>query len=103
MRIDQPDRGPEPLREILANLFTARGWGKRQARLKLDRAWASAAGDHANHSKVLALRRGILEIEVDSSVMLQELAHFRKRELLKTLKERLPDHNIKDLRFRACS
>lgn len=96
------DPGPESLKEILARLFTARGWGRRQARLHLDRAWAAAVGAaHAEHSRVLGLRRGIFEVEVDSAVLLQELAHFHKRQLLETLRQKLPGHTIKDLRFRA--
>jgi hypothetical protein len=42
-----------------------------------------------------------LEILVDSSVLLQELAHFQKRNLLEQLRSRLPGTTISDLRFRA--
>jgi predicted nucleic acid-binding Zn ribbon protein len=94
--------GPEPLKEILSRLFTARGWGRRQGRLQLDRAWAAAAGEeYAAHSRVLGLKRGIIEIEVDSSVLLQELAHYHKRRLLQELSARLPGQGIKEMRFRA--
>jgi hypothetical protein len=101
-RTNPPDPGPEPLREILARLFTARGWGRRQGRLQLERAWAGAVGlEHATHSRVLGLKRGIFEVEVDSAVLLQELAHYHKRRLLEELRSRLPGHDIKELRFRA--
>ncbi len=96
------DQGPEPLKEILSRLFTARGWGRRQGRLQLDRAWAAAAGaDYSTHSRVLGLRRGIFEVEVDNGVLLQELAHYHKRRLLEELRVKLPGHDIKDVRFRA--
>jgi len=102
MTIHSPDPGPEPLKEILSRLFTARGWGRRQGRLQLERAWAGAAGDdYANHSRVLGLRRGIFEVEVDSGVLLQELAHYHKRRLLGELRSRLPGHEIKEVRFRS--
>ena len=39
--------GPEPISEILSRLFTARGWGRRQDRLRLELAWAEAAGVEA--------------------------------------------------------
>ena len=35
-------KGPESLGEILSRLFTARGWGRRQDRLRLEEAWAAA-------------------------------------------------------------
>lgn len=99
---DPADPGPEPLKEILARLFTARGWGRRQGRLQLERAWAAAAGaDYATQSRVLGLRRGVFEVEVDSGVLLQELAHYHKRRLLSELCARLPGHTIKEVRFRA--
>jgi predicted nucleic acid-binding Zn ribbon protein len=94
--------GPEPLKEILSRLFTARGWGRRQGRLQLERAWAAAAGaEYAIHSRVLGLRRGIFEVEVDSGVMMQELVHYHKRRLLEELCAALPGHAIKEVRFRA--
>jgi predicted nucleic acid-binding Zn ribbon protein len=102
LRINGPDPHPEPIREILARLFTARGWGRRQARLHLERAWADAAGEeYAPHTRVLGLRRGVFEVEVASGVLLQELAHFHKRRLLQALRDKLPGQPPKDLRFRA--
>src|SRR6516165_3569011 len=95
-------RDPERLGEILSRLFTARGWGRRQGRLHLEKAWAEAVGpEHAAHTRVGALRRGTLEVVVDNAVLLQELAHFHKRRLLEQLRRRLPDTPLTDLRFRA--
>src|SRR5947208_170180 len=83
--------GPELLGEVLARLFTARGWGRRQARLHLERAWAEAVGpEFAAQTRVVALRRGVLEVVVANAVLLQELAHFHKRRLLEGLRGRLP-------------
>jgi len=94
--------GPEPLGEILSRLFAARGWGRRQGRLHLETAWAEAVGvAHAPHTRVAGLRRGVLEVEVNNGVLLQELAHFHKRRLLADLRGRLPGTTLTDLRFRA--
>jgi predicted nucleic acid-binding Zn ribbon protein len=101
-RITGPDPGPEPLREILARLFTTRGWGRRQARLHLEKAWADAVGPkHADKTRVLGLKHGILEVEVNSAILLQELAQYHKRKLLARMRERLPNHTFTDVRFRA--
>ena len=96
------ERGPEGLGEILARLFTARGWGRRQGRLHLERAWAEAAGpEYAAQTRVAGLRRNVLEVVVGNDVLLQELAHFHKRRLLDALRGRLPGTALTDLRFRA--
>jgi predicted nucleic acid-binding Zn ribbon protein len=96
------DKGPEPIGEILSRLFMARGWGRRQGRLRLEQAWAEAAGSQlAEHTRVGALRRGVLEVEVDNAVLLQELAHYHKRRLLEQLRGRLAELTLTDLRFRA--
>lgn len=96
------DLGVEPLGEILARMIAARGWGRRQARLHLERAWASAIGpEHESHTRVLGLRRGVLEVEVNTPVLVQELASYHKRKLLGKLREQLPNHTITDLRFKA--
>jgi predicted nucleic acid-binding Zn ribbon protein len=96
------ERGPEPIGDILGRLFTQRGWGRRQGRLHLEQAWADVAGpEFAKQTRVAGLRRGVLEVEVTSAVLLQELAHFHKRRLLEALRARLPGTTLNDLRFRA--
>lgn len=96
------ERGPEPIGEILSRLFTARGWGRRQGQLHLERAWNEVVGpEFASHTRVNGLRRGVLEIMVGNAVVLQELAHFHKRRLLEALRRKLTTTPLTDLRFRA--
>jgi hypothetical protein len=100
--IHKPDPPPEAMKEILARVFTARGWGRRQARLHLERAWSEAVGvEYESHTRVLGLKRGLFEIEVDSAVLVQELMHYHKRRLLEALRGKLPGQSIKELRFRV--
>jgi predicted nucleic acid-binding Zn ribbon protein len=95
------ERGPEPVGEILSRLFAARGWGRRQDRLRLEEAWQTAIGpEGAAHTRVGTLRRGVLEVYVDNAVLLQELAHFHRRRLLEQLRSRLPGTSITNLRLR---
>jgi hypothetical protein len=101
-----PDRGggPERLGDILSRLFTARGWGRHQDRLRLEQGWSeavTACGLAAEQTRLGTLRRGTLEVLVGNAVMLQEMAHFHKRRLLEQLRRRLPGMTITDLRFRA--
>jgi len=94
--------GPEPLGEILGRLFTARGWGRRGERQRLEDAWRSAAGpDVAAKTRLGSLKRGVLEIEVGNGALMQELSSFRKRKLLDDLKEKLPGTPLRDLKFRS--
>jgi hypothetical protein len=111
MRMDTPgprinkDTGPETIKEILSRLFTTRGWGRRQGQLHLEKAWAAAVAgispDYAARTRVIGMRRGLLEVEVNSSVLLQELAQFHKRRLLEALRSQLPNTTLADLRFRS--
>src|SRR5262249_40945284 len=96
------DHGPELIGEVLSRLFTARGWGRRQERLRLEMAWAKAAGEEiAQHTNVAALRRGVFEVEVDNATLMSELVQFHKRKLLEQVRRQLPSVTIHDLRFRA--
>jgi len=95
-------QGPELVSEVLARLFTARGWGRRQDRLRLEKAWAEAIGPEKEaQTRVAGFRRGVLEIQVGNAVLLQELTHFLKRKLLEQVRRRLPGVTVTNLRFRA--
>jgi predicted nucleic acid-binding Zn ribbon protein len=96
------DRGPENLSDVLARLFTARGWGRKSERVRLEAAWAEAIGpERLPDTRVGGLRRGVLEIEVRTGVLMQELAQFHKRALLAVLRTKLPGTPVTDLKFRA--
>lgn len=95
-------KGPEPLGEILSRLFAARGWGRKQERLQLERAWAEAVGtEYASTTRVSTLKRNVLEVEVRGAILLQELSQFHKRRILQSLRTLLSSVKITDIRFRA--
>ncbi|MBN1590341.1 MAG: DUF721 domain-containing protein, partial [Pirellulales bacterium] len=54
----------------------------------------------ARYTRPGAIRRGVLQVTVANSAMLQELV-FQKRDVLLSLKRLLPDTNIQDLRFQV--
>ena len=94
--------GPENLAEVLSRLFTSRGWGRKSERVALEGAWAEVAGpDVARETRVNALRRGVLEVEVRTGVLMQELAQFGKRALLTGLRKALPGVSLTDIKFRV--
>jgi len=96
-------KGPEPIADILSELFAKRGYARVRSGAALEEAWRQSAGEaFAEETRVGGLRRGVLEVVVANSTLLQEL-QFAKQFLLEGLKSRLPDEPVKDLRFRVGS
>src|SRR5262245_8713853 len=102
--MSESNSGPENLADILGRLFTSRGWGRKNDRLRLESAWATAAGaELLKDTEVLSIRRGVLEIAVRNAVLMSELAQFHKRGLLTKLRAALPGVTLTDLKFRAAT
>lgn len=96
------NRGPENIADILGKLFTSRGWGRKNERVRLESAWADAAGPELlKNTRVLGLKRGVLEVDVRNAVLMSELAQFHKRGLLAKLRAALPGVTLTDIKFRA--
>ncbi len=101
VRFDRKPTAPENLSEVLGRLFTAKGWGRKSERVALEHAWAEAVGAmHAEKTRVMAIRRGVVEVEVRCGMLLQELAQFQKRGLLTKLRAGLPGVMVSDLRLK---
>ncbi len=95
-------RGPKPLADILGELFAARGFSRLQARKELEDAWNAAVGDPAwRQTKLGEVKRGVLQVTVAHSALLEELAAFRKSELLAAIRERVSGTVVHDIRFRV--
>jgi hypothetical protein len=96
------NRGPEKLSDVLGRLFASRGWGRKNDRMRIESAWAEVAGDEWRKStRVLGLKRGVLEIEVKNAVLMSELAQYHKRGLLASLRKALAGVAVTDIKFRA--
>lgn len=94
-------RKPKAIGNVIAQLVTARGYGRVQADANFAAAWQNAVGPVlAKYTCPGRLRRGILEITVANSMTVQELT-FQKQEVLKKLQAEVPDAKIRDLRFRV--
>lgn len=95
-------RGPRVLADVLSELFARRGYAQVEADDQMQTTWSEVAGaEVAAASRVVGLRSGCLEIIVQSSVLLHELAMFRQAELLTALQQRLPQSRLKRLKFRT--
>jgi predicted nucleic acid-binding Zn ribbon protein len=94
-------REAKKMSDIVSGLMAKRGYGQIKSAEKLAEAWKAVAGRMARRSRPGNLRRGVLEITVASSAVMQELV-FQKKTLLKKLAAH-SGLNIKDLRFRVGS
>ena len=94
-------RVPRHVREVLSRHLSRRGYAQIQAVAELQSFWRSVVGPQwAEDSRPGALRRGVLEVLVRNSTVLQELT-FRKRQLLQQLAENEQGMEFKNLKFRV--
>ena len=93
-------RAPRHVREVMGRLLARRGYAQIQAVADLQKFWRSVVGPQlAQDSRPGSLRRGVLEVLVRNSTVLQELT-FRKRKLLQQLAANEQGVEFKNLRFR---
>jgi predicted nucleic acid-binding Zn ribbon protein len=94
-------KSPETIGNILSELMARRGFARIQSTEVLETAWRQAAGPlAAQYTRVGPIRRGVLEIIVANSTLVQELG-YQKHDILATLQQLLPDEGIKCLRFKV--
>lgn len=88
--------------EILGELFAVRGYGRLRAASELEDAWNAAVGEPGcRQTRVGSIRRGVLNVTVAHSTLLEELAAFQKPALLAALRQNAPGTVIQDIRFRV--
>ena len=88
---------------VVQTLMTQRGYGETQAAEKLQTAWQDAVGEPLGpQTRPGKVTRGVLTVHVDSNATMQEL-YFMKSKIIATLKQSVPEMNIKDLRTRISS
>jgi predicted nucleic acid-binding Zn ribbon protein len=87
--------------DIVSQLLARRGYAQEATSADIAAAWREAVGEMAAKcTRIGAIRRGTLEVVVANSAISQELT-FRKTQLVAELARRLPEHKIKNLRFRT--
>lgn len=99
---ERPNRiVPQRMGDVVSQLMARRGYGRILAENQYADVWQEIVGDEiARASRVGPLKRSVLEILVQNSVLLQELT-FRKSEILNKLRGRFADHRLADLKFRV--
>ena len=96
-------RRPKTARNLVSDVITRRGIAAEQSNHELQGVWDSIVGmDIANQTKIGSIRRGVLNIEVSNSSLLQHL-EFSKHEFKDLINQQMRKAEIKDLRFRIGS
>ncbi len=92
-------RKPEHIKEVLDVLMET-AQGKEEQGLVVEKMWEETAGQKIiRHARPVALKKGVLYIDVDSSAWLFQLS-MQKQALLKELKKRLGDE-VKEIKFKV--
>lgn len=93
--------GPKRMADVVNDLITRRGYAQVQSSATCAEAWRAAAGPAlAGHTVAGHVRRGVLEVFVRNSAVVQELT-FRKKKLLAELTRLAPDLKVRDVKFRV--
>jgi len=86
---------------VLGGVLDDLGLEGVQAAFRVGECWEQAVGPViAEHCRPIALRHGVLEAEVDSSVWCQQL-QLQRPQILTALRDVLGDEAPSDLRFRV--
>lgn len=85
----------------LSQLIALKGLANTRGDEQLTETWNTIAGERiAERTAVMGVHRGVLQIAVVSSAMMNELAAFHKGRLVNEFKENHAELKIKDIKFR---
>ena len=95
-----PSAGPTPIGRLMSRLMARTGYDRERAAEGLAAAWRQAvAGPLRDASQPGLVRRGVLEVFVSHSALVQELG-FQKRDVIARLAVLVPAAGISDIRCR---
>ena len=92
-------RRPKRSREAVSRVLTRHGVGQVRGNRELNDVWQQVVGTAmGKRSRPGMIRRGVLEVIVDSATTNQHLT-FQKTQILEQLQQQLPQCHFKDLRI----
>lgn len=87
--------------ELINYLLARKGYAQTQSKNDVDESWRLIVGDKWKNRTVAGnVRRGVLEVVVESSAAHQQLK-FIKKSLLVSMQEKMPQNKIRDIKFRV--
>ena len=91
---------PQHLSDALSKLIALKGLARINGETELASAWKDVAGPKiASQTKVLGIKRGVLQIGVSNAPLLSELVSFHKTSLQKSLQQRNPEYTVREIKF----
>lgn len=92
-------RDPKMLSDVLSVVSVDMGWSAELERARLIEEWATfAGGSTADHTTVVGISNGILQVQCDSTTWATELRRLRGEIVSRILVE-YPDSEVTDIRF----
>ena len=94
-------RDPRALGDVLTTMATDMGWSAELDQARIIEEWSQFAGEAtAEHTRVVGISHGVLQVQCDSTTWATELRRLRAEMLTRLLRE-YPDAEVRDLRFLA--
>ncbi len=95
-------KGAQPIGDLLKGFLKEHKVGRAIAREALEASWREAVGaEVAAGTRVRGYRDRVLEVEVESSALLQELSTFYRASILSALRKKgAPFLDLADLSFK---
>lgn len=91
---------PQPLAVALSELITRRGLARVRGESQLAEVWAKCIdGQWQDRTRVIGIRRGVLQVAVANAPLRSELQAFHKAAILATLQQTAPQLRIRDIKF----
>lgn len=91
----------QPAEHFLRSILERMGLDKRQTSLQIQRIWSQSLDPNlVAHARPAGLHKGTLFVNVDSSVWLDEIVRYRRREILTRLQHALGSNVVQRLSFR---
>ncbi len=91
----------KPVSQVLPALLEKFGFDKRLSEAEVMRVWLNLVDPNiATHAKPAGLNKGTLFVNVDSSVWLDEIVRYRRREILQRLQHAFGKDVIARISFR---
>ncbi len=92
----------QPLAKLLPGVLTGLGLERRQAEAEIIKVWNSLLDPRVTaHAQPTGLHKGTLFVTVDSSVWLDEIVRYRRREILDRLQHSFGKEMLKRISFRV--
>jgi hypothetical protein len=89
--------------DLIPGVLRGIGLERKQSDLEILRVWNNLIDPViTQHAKPVGLAKGTLFVDVDSSVWLDEIVRYRRREILQRLRHSFGPDLIQRISFRAC-